>query len=218
MTITIEVEVRTHGSYSSYLAYGEFYLDKFGDSIFNRVGYINKPEESPQGIKIWRKTSGEWGKASHAYHYILEVESPFPYSIVKVGNGKQSRGEQELLFSPSFEDPKSEDSDGEWEITFPDANRILICGPSGLEILIKDFNPSLSKKHQIPDSEIKSVGVSYWIETPTDFTEDAVKIDVVTVTSSSSTSKQGGLYIGSQIKIKIPFAFACRLQSILMGE
>lgn len=215
---SLNVSVKTGGSYASYLAYGTFEADKFGDQKFKREGYISKPDQAPKGTKVWRKSEGKYGGAQHTYEYILEVEDDFKFFIVKVGSGKQTSGDQEILFTPNTEEKSpSVEFDSEWEVTFPDENQILICGPSKLEILIDDLDPTLAEKTQLPESEIETIGVSYWIETPTEHAKDAVVLEVVTV-SDSSESKQATIHIGSQVSLEIPFDFARQLQSILLGE
>lgn len=101
----IEVTVRPNGSYSSYLAYGSYETktDDFGDEIttWKRIGYIGKPEEAPQGVKLKRDNNGaKWGNASFEFDYTILVADDFPYWIVEFGTGKQSKGKETVLFEP----------------------------------------------------------------------------------------------------------------------
>lgn len=96
----LDISVKTGGSYSSYLAYGTFEMDKFGDEVFTRKGYISTQDKSPKGVVVERKSEGSYGSASHYYHYIVEVEEDFKYFILEVGSGKQTTGSKKIIFTP----------------------------------------------------------------------------------------------------------------------
>ena len=96
----IDVSVKTSGSYACYLAYGRFRINKFGDKIFTRKGYIGNPKDTPKGVSIERKSDGKYGSAQHYYHYILEVAEDFTFYICEIGSGKQIEGHRKILFTP----------------------------------------------------------------------------------------------------------------------
>jgi hypothetical protein len=96
----LDISVRTGGSYSSYLAYGTVSMDKFGDEIFTRKGYISTQDKAPKGVLVERKSEGKYGSASHYYHYIIEVEEDFKFFILEVGGGKQTTGSKKIIFTP----------------------------------------------------------------------------------------------------------------------
>lgn len=100
LVMRIDISVKTGGSYACYLAYGTFAIDKFGDEIFKRVGYIGNPKDAPQGVKIERKSDGKYGGAQHYYDYILEVAEDFKYFICEIGSGKQMGKHRKILFTP----------------------------------------------------------------------------------------------------------------------
>jgi hypothetical protein len=87
----IETVVRPDGSYSNYLAYGEF--DRDGN--FKRIGYPKNILKPIYG-KSW---GGHRGNASYEYEVSFEVPADFKYAIVKVGSGKQSsKHDLEVLY------------------------------------------------------------------------------------------------------------------------
>lgn len=95
----LDISVKTGGSYSSYLAYGIFKMDKFGDENFIRKGYISTQDKAPKGVLVERKSEGNYGSASHYYHYIIEVVEDFKFFILEVGSGKQTTGSKKIIFT-----------------------------------------------------------------------------------------------------------------------
>jgi len=100
LVMRIDITVKTGGSYACYLAYGSFKMDKFGDEIFVRAGYIGNPKDAPEGVKVERKSDGKYGGAQHYYDYILEVAEDFAFYICEIGSGKQMGKHRKILFTP----------------------------------------------------------------------------------------------------------------------
>lgn len=108
-------------------------------------------------------------------------------------------------------------SDYEWELNYPNENKLLISGPGKLEILIDNLDFSLSVKTTHDWGEgIEQLFVSYPIEVKSSYSKDNYNIQVITTENGINYSAR--LHIGSKVGWDIPFDFARQLQSALLGK
>jgi hypothetical protein len=101
-----------------------------------------------------------------------------------------------------------------WSVEQTDELEYLITNSVGLEIVIKDFDPTLaqaSKLDLIGDLEAHSV--KYPLEMPSEYAADCVWLEITTTTNWDKFAST--LHIGSRVSMPIPFEFGKLLQSTL---